>query len=57
MAFETKAQSVVYGIFGLLFATGLFWYIGANLYALATCSPQPGKWLPWTGIVCYGDRR
>jgi hypothetical protein len=56
MAYETKAQSAVYMVLTLIFAIGAFYTIGANIHALIVCAPQAGKWMPWTGTICYGEK-
>jgi len=29
----------------------------ANLFVAYDCSPQAGKWTPWTGKICYGEEK
>ena len=57
MAHETKAQQAVYIVMTLALTVVVFYTIGQNLHALITCSPQAGKWMPWTGTICYGDKK
>lgn len=57
MAHETKAQQAVYLILTLAFTGVVFYTVGKNIHALYTCAPQAGKWTPWTGTICYGDKQ
>lgn len=57
MAHETKAQQAVYIVLTLAFTIVVFYAVGKNIQALITCSPQAGKWMPWTGTICYGDKQ
>ena len=56
MAHETKAQQAVYVVLTLAFTIGVFYTIGKNIHALIACAPQAGKWMPWTGTICYGEK-
>ncbi len=50
----TGQRTVKAGLVGLLLIAGLITW-GANIRAAIVCAPQAGKWLPWTGTVCYGE--
>lgn len=39
---------IICGAIGLTFLV-------MGVRAFIVCSPQAGKWLPWTGTVCYGE--
>ena len=56
MAFETKGQQIVGGVLGLVFAFFLGTLVVKSFIAMVVCAPQAGKWTPWTGTVCYGEK-
>lgn len=57
MTFETKAQEIV----GVIIGIALTFLLGTipvmYVRAMIVCAPQAGKWTPWTGTICYGEKR
>lgn len=43
-------------MFMLVLACAAMVMYGLHCNAITTCAPKAGKWTPWTGTVCYGEK-
>lgn len=53
--YKPKSVQVVEVVFSLVLLGAFLGWTGLHYWAVFDCSPQAGKWTPWTGQVCYGE--